>query len=81
LAIIISYVSDVHVFFGFLQPGLKINYRLKPSRGAYLYLLEGGPVLLNGQSLQALAAALVEDETMFEVKGDDKVSVYACRFH
>lgn len=66
-------VSDAHVFSCFLQSKMKIDYHLKPSRGAYLYVLEGGPVLLNGQPLQALAAAVVEDEAMFEVMGNDKV--------
>jgi redox-sensitive bicupin YhaK (pirin superfamily) len=66
-------VSDAHVFSCFLQSGMKANYRLKPTRGAYLYVLEGGPMLFNGQLLPALGAAVIEDEAKFEVRGNEGV--------
>lgn len=62
-------VSDAHVFSCFLQAGMKIDYILRPGRRAYLYVLEDGPILVNGQSLPALAAAKIEDEAEFEAMG------------
>lgn len=65
----LSIVSDAHVFSCFLQTGMKVNYTLRPGRGAYLYVLEDGPILVNGQTLPALAATKIEDEAEFEVDG------------
>jgi redox-sensitive bicupin YhaK (pirin superfamily) len=61
-------VSDAHVFSCFLQSGKKIAYSLREGHGAYLYVLEEGPVLVNGRTLLALGAAKIEDETEFEVE-------------
>jgi quercetin 2,3-dioxygenase len=49
--------AAAQVFSGFLGLGQTVEHRLGDGYGAYLYVLEGGPVLLNGQSLPALAAA------------------------
>lgn len=62
-------VSDAHVFSCFLQAGMKVAYTLRPGRGAYLYVLEEGPVLANDQTLPTLAAAKIEDEVKFDVEG------------
>jgi redox-sensitive bicupin YhaK (pirin superfamily) len=62
-------VSDAHVFSCFLQSGKKVAYSLRAERGAYLYVLEEGPVLVSGQTLPALGAAKIEDEVEFEVEG------------
>lgn len=61
-------VSDAHVFSCFLQSGKKVAYSLRAERGAYLYVLEEGPVLVNGQTLPALGAAKIEGGTEFEVE-------------
>jgi quercetin 2,3-dioxygenase len=62
-------VSDCHVFSCFLQSSMKVDYTLRQNRGAYLYVLEEGPILVNGQPLPALGAAKIEDEVKFEVEG------------
>ena len=47
------------VFSCCLEAGRNVEYPLEERYGAYLYVLEGGPVLLNGQTLPALGAAQV----------------------
>ena len=51
--------AAAQVFSCYLEAGRNIEYPLEERSGAYLYVLEGGPVLLNGQNLPALGAAQV----------------------
>src|SRR3989442_1799263 len=41
--------QDAEVHATFLQRARKLEYELRPGRGAYLYLVEGGPVSLSGK--------------------------------
>ncbi|MBM4274733.1 MAG: pirin family protein [Deltaproteobacteria bacterium] len=61
-------LSDARVFSCFLLAGRGVGHSLEPGRGAYLYVLEGGPVELNGHQMPALAAAKITDEPGFSVK-------------
>ncbi|MDD2901617.1 MAG: pirin family protein [Syntrophales bacterium] len=61
-------LSDALVFSCFLQKGKAVNYHLDSGRGAYLYVLEGGPVEVDGHRLPALAAAKIRDEAGFKVQ-------------
>ncbi|HXY62384.1 MAG TPA: hypothetical protein VEJ22_05575 [Nitrospirota bacterium] len=36
-------------------------------RGLYLYVLEGGPVMVSGMVVQTLGAAMITDETGIDV--------------
>jgi len=54
-------ISDAEVYSCFLQKEKTVEHVLGKSRGAYLYILEGGNVIVNGERLQALAAAMVRD--------------------
>ena len=54
--------SDVRVYSSFLQKGRDAAYKLQEDHGAYLYVVEGGPVSLNGNSIEHLGAARVTDE-------------------
>ena len=62
--------SDASVFSSFLEAGRAISHPLERGRGAYLYVLEGGPVQANGQPLVALAAAEFVDEATLRVVAD-----------
>jgi quercetin 2,3-dioxygenase len=55
--------SDVRVYSCFLENDMTINYGIDADRGAYIYVLEGGPVNVNGRLVPALGAAMTEDET------------------
>ncbi len=59
--------SEARVFSCLLTPGHQVTHTLAEGLGAYLYVLEGGSVDVNGQTLPALAAAMVTDETHLEI--------------
>ncbi len=67
--------SEAQVFSGFVTPGHRVRHALAPGQGAYLYVLEGGPVILNGQGLPALAAALLKAEPHLEVAADQEAEL------
>ncbi len=52
-------VSQARVFSCWLTRGAALKHQLAAGWGAYLYVLEGGPITLNGHRLPALAAAKV----------------------
>lgn len=52
-------VSDAQVFASFLQTGHSVHHDLPIGHGAYLYVLEGGPLRVNGEALPELAAAKI----------------------
>jgi redox-sensitive bicupin YhaK (pirin superfamily) len=55
-------VSDAAVYSSFLQKGRTLNHQIKEGWGSYFYVLEGGPVEVNGQRLPSLAAAMVREK-------------------
>jgi hypothetical protein len=61
-------LSDARVFSCFLEKERNLNHTLETGRGAYLYVLEGGPVQVGGHPLPALAAAKISGEAGFEVQ-------------
>jgi redox-sensitive bicupin YhaK (pirin superfamily) len=54
--------SDAKVFSCFLRKGAAVEHSLQNGWGGYLYVLEGGPVTLNGNSIESLGAAVITDE-------------------
>jgi quercetin 2,3-dioxygenase len=62
--------SDATVFSSYLETGRAVSHPLERGRGAYLYVVEGGPVRSNGQALPELAAAEVTDEATLRVVAD-----------
>ena len=62
--------SDASVFSSFLETGRAVSHAMERGRGAYVYLLEGGPVRVNGRLLPALAAAELSEEPALRVAAD-----------
>lgn len=64
--------SDARVFSSFLNGGRTARHRLENGRGAYLYVVEGGPVGVNGNYMDAFGAAEIRDEAemLVEAAGD-----------
>jgi quercetin 2,3-dioxygenase len=60
-------LAEARVFSCFLQEGSTADHRLEAGWGAYLYVLEGGPVKVNGTPLPALAAAKISAESAMAV--------------
>lgn len=55
--------SDARVYSSFLQAGKGVEHSPGKNRGMYLYVLEGGPVQMNNDTVPVLGAAMVQDET------------------
>ncbi len=51
-------LADARVFSAFLETGKAVEHALEARRGAYLYVLEGGPVRVNTHTVQPLGAAM-----------------------
>lgn len=55
-------VSEARVFSCWLAPGTGVEHPMEAGWGAYLYVLEGGPLTVDGHELPALAAAKIIGE-------------------
>ena len=51
--------SDARVYSCFLRKGNSVEHSLKKGRGAYIYVLEGNSVNINGSSIPVLGAAQI----------------------
>jgi redox-sensitive bicupin YhaK (pirin superfamily) len=66
-------ISHLHIrtLRFYLEKGKTVAHFLEADRGAYLYVLEGGPVQIDGHLLPALAAAKISGEPGFEVQAQE----------
>jgi redox-sensitive bicupin YhaK (pirin superfamily) len=62
--------SDANVYSCFLQARRRVEHRIKAKRGGYLYVLEGGPVKVNGHRVPALGAAKLSGEMKVAVDAE-----------
>ena len=67
--------SEARVFSSFITPGHRVKHSLADDQGAYLYVLEGGLINLNGQDMPALAAAMLSAEPHLEVTTDQETEL------
>lgn len=51
--------SEARVYSSFLTEGKHLTHHVAIGHGAYLYVLEGGPLRLNGEKMPALSAAKI----------------------
>ncbi len=63
-------VSDARVVSSFLHAGKTEHYDLENGRGIYLYVLEGGPITVNGTKVPTLGAAMIIEEPGIDVFAD-----------
>ena len=61
-------LSDAKVLSSFLAAGKAVVHPLEEHRGAYLYILGGGSVQVNGKEVPALGAAKIADEAEVTVR-------------
>jgi redox-sensitive bicupin YhaK (pirin superfamily) len=66
----LSIHQDVEVFSSFLHIGDSIPYDLMEGRGLYLYVLDGGPVTLDGHVLPAYSAAEIISPGQVSLKAE-----------
>jgi hypothetical protein len=62
--------ADAQVFSCFLQAGKAVSYQITRGWGVYMYVVEGGPIKLEGHHIPAFAAAQVEEEKAIQVKAE-----------
>lgn len=62
--------SDAKIFSSFLEAGKSLKYSLEADRGAYVYVVEGGPVSVRGRSVPEFGSAMVKEEKAFEIKAE-----------
>jgi redox-sensitive bicupin YhaK (pirin superfamily) len=60
--------QDVKVYSSFLERGHSVDHAIGPGRGVYLYVVEGGPVKVNGHEVPEFGAVQVENEKEITVK-------------
>jgi quercetin 2,3-dioxygenase len=58
--------QDAHVFLSRLHTGRSVEHALAPSRGVYVYVIEGD-VDVNGERMQTGSAAQITDEERVEI--------------
>lgn len=67
----LSIKSDAIVCSSFLESGNKISYKLKKDWGIYLYVIEGGPIEINGKEMVELSAAKIQEIECIVVKSKE----------
>ena len=55
--------QDVKVYSSFLERGHSVGHEIGNKRGVYLYIVEGGPVEVNGNKVLEFGAAQVTNES------------------
>lgn len=63
--------TDARVFASFLEKNCEMEYGMEAGRGSYIYLLEGGPLRVNGRALPEFGAAMVRDEPAISIHADE----------
>lgn len=59
--------SDAKVLSADVDRGNTVEYGMEKGRGAYLYVIKGGPVDVNGKRVDALGAARAIDESVLRI--------------
>lgn len=67
--------ADDAVYASLLPTGGRISFALEQGRGAYLYVLEGGPVALDGEAIPALPGAVIGGQPEFTVTAEDEAEL------
>lgn len=75
--------SDAKVLSSDIDRGSTVEYGMENDRGAYLYVMEGGPVEVNGKRVEPLGAAKAAQENLLRIKalGDAEVLLVDVRLH
>ncbi|HLC18089.1 MAG TPA: pirin family protein [Thermodesulfobacteriota bacterium] len=69
--------SDARIYSSFLEEGKLVKHAIEAQRGVYLYVVEGGPVRVDGERVPVLGAVKVEGEEGIAIKagGDSELLV------
>ena len=67
--------SPAEVWSSFLEAGQRIEYRPTPGHGIYLYVVEGGPVGVNDETVPSLGAAKIVAEPSLRIDAQEDAEV------
>ena len=59
--------SQARVFSSFLQSGQAISHQLEANWGAYLYLMEGGPIEVDKKAVSLYGSAMIKDQAGVDI--------------
>lgn len=62
--------SDAEVFSSFLQRHRHIRHPVREGRGLFAYVVEGGPVMINGKKVSSLGCAEISGETSADITAE-----------
>jgi redox-sensitive bicupin YhaK (pirin superfamily) len=62
--------ADAEVYSSRLETGAAIDLPLEPGRGAYLYVVEGGPVVVDSEVVPEFGAAMIAQENKVRLKAE-----------
>lgn len=67
--------SPGRVFSSLLQSGHAISHQMEAGWGAYLYLLEGGPVEVNSKAVSVYGSAIIKNQARIDIaaRGDSEL--------
>jgi len=67
--------QDAQVHAAFVQSGESVTYSLRGHRGAYLYVVEGGPITVGANTVSQFGAAKIEGEALVTVSAEADVEL------
>lgn len=70
-------VSDAEVYSSFLQKGHEASLEIPAGWGAYLYVLEGGPVIFDNRTIEALSAIIITEESRIKSTAQQDAEILA----
>jgi len=73
--------AEAEVYSSHLQRDHTTTFAPSDQWGVYLYLLEGGPILVNGQKLAALDALMATEEKELEVTAESDAELLLVHTH
>ncbi|MGE5308125.1 MAG: pirin family protein [Deltaproteobacteria bacterium] len=63
--------ADTEVFSSFLEKGKELHHAVEKDRGIFIYVLEKGPVRINGIRMTSLSCAEIVDEPAAVIRADE----------
>ncbi len=60
--------QDARVYACFLERGRSVGHAFQERRGGYLYVVEGGPVAVDGKKISALGAAKIKGQPAIAIE-------------
>ena len=73
--------AEAEVYSLYLQKDHTARFALRDQWGGYLYLLEGGPILVNGQKLTALDVLMATEEQKLDVSTEFDAEILLTHVH